>query len=83
MIYVLGAIISPICILIIQIFCGATIGNLNISVEKLKYEINNQDKTNESLVMQVNELTSYDKLKDVVKDMGLAYNYDSIIVIEK
>jgi Protein required for the initiation of cell division len=83
LIYVLGAIISPICILIIQIFCGATIGNLNISVEKLKYEINDQAKTNESLVMQVNELTSYDKLKDIVKDMGLAYNYDSIIVIEK
>ncbi|MDD3341530.1 MAG: hypothetical protein PHN72_05025 [Bacilli bacterium] len=83
MVYFIGAVISPICILIIQIFCGASIGNLNISVEKLKYEINNQEKTNESLDMQVSELTSFDKVKDVVKGMGLAYNNDNIIVIEK
>lgn len=83
MIYFVGAILCPICILIVQIFCGASIGNLNISVEKMKYEIDGQRKTNESLDMQVSELTSFDKVKDVVKDMGLAYNNDNIIVIEK
>ena len=68
---------------LVQVFCGAKQGNLSISVEKLKYEIDNQEKTNESLVMQVNELTSYDTIKDVVKDMGLAYNNENIIVISK
>ena len=33
--------------------------------------------------MQVSELTSYDKIKDVVKDMGLAYNNENIIIISK
>lgn len=69
--------------ILVQVFCGATQGNLSISVEKLKYQIENQEKTNESLVMQVNELTSYDTIKDVVKDMGLAYNNENIIVISK
>lgn len=69
--------------ILVQVFCGATQGNLSISVEKLKYQIENQEKTNESLVMQVNELTSYDTIKDVVKNMGLAYNNENIIVISK
>lgn len=68
---------------VIQVFCGASVGNLNMSVEKLKYEINTQDKKNESLAMKVSELTAFDKIKDVVKDMGLAYNNDNIIVIEQ
>lgn len=68
---------------VIQVFCGASVGNLNMSVEKLKYEINTQEKKNESLAMKVSELTAFDKIKDVVKDMGLAYNNDNIIVIEQ
>ncbi|MEG1309690.1 MAG: hypothetical protein RSD06_02290 [Bacilli bacterium] len=53
-----------------------------MSVEKLKYQISIQEKKNESLTMQVNELTSYDKIKDIVKEMGLSYNNENIIVIE-
>lgn len=66
---------------VVKIFCGASIANLSMSVEKIRYEINSQEKTNESLVMKVNELTSFDKIKDVVNDMGLAYNNDNVIVI--
>jgi cell division protein FtsL len=66
---------------VMKIFCGASIANLSMSVEKIRYEIDSQDKTNESLVMKVNELTSFDKIKDVVNDMGLAYNNDNVIVI--
>ena len=68
---------------LIQVFCGATTGNLSLTVEKLKYDLASQEKKNESLQMQVNELTSYDKIKDVVKDMGLAYNNENIIVVSK
>ncbi len=82
-VYFIGFILSPICILVVQIFCGANIGNLNISVEKLKYEIQNQEKTNESMEMQVSELTSFDKIKNVVQDMGLAYNNENIVTVEK
>ena len=46
-------------------------------------DLTNQSKTNESLTMKVNELTAFDKVKDVVKDMGLAYNNDNIVVIDE
>lgn len=78
-----GAFLSFIFTLVVQVFCGASVGNLNMSVEKLKYELDGQAKKNESLAMKVSELTAFDKIKDVVKDMGLAYNNDNIIVIEQ
>ena len=69
--------------LFIKVFCGASIGHLNMNVEVLKYNIESQEKKNESLVMQVNELTAFDKVKDIVAAMGLAYNNENIIVVNK
>ncbi len=68
--------------LVLKVFGGASISHLSMSVEKMKYDINSQQKKNESLTMKVNELTSFDKVKGVVSDMGLAYNNENIIVIE-
>lgn len=68
---------------LLKIFCSANIGNLNIKVEKLKYDVSTQIKKNESLTMQVNELTSFDYVNNIVKDMGLAYNNDNIIIINE
>ena len=82
MLYFLGSL-SLVLTLIVQIFCGANIGSLNLQVEEIKYDINNQEKKVESLTMKVNELTSFDKVKDIVNDMGLAYNNDNIVVIDK
>ncbi len=79
----LSCIFLVVAVVLVQVFCGATTGNLSLSIEKLKYEIDSQEKKNESLTMQVSELTSYDKIKDVVKDMGLAYNNENIIIINK
>ena len=79
----LNCIFLVCAVVLVQVFCGATTGNLSLSIEKLKYEIDSQEKKNESLAMQVSELTSYDKIKDVVKDMGLAYNNENIIIINK
>lgn len=68
---------------LLKIFCSASIGNLNIMVEKLKLDVSTQTKKNESLTMQVNELTSFDYVNNIVKDMGLAYNNDNIIIINE
>jgi len=70
----LGMVIS-------KVFLGAGITNLSMSVEQMKYDIESQEKKNESLTMKVNELTSFDKVKTVVSEMGLAYNNDNIIII--
>lgn len=66
----------------LKIFCGASIGELKMSIEEMNYKIDAQKKTNESLTMKVNELTSFENVNDVVKEMGLAYNNDNIIVVD-
>ena len=77
----MSAILCFAMTMILKIFCGAGVSHLSMSVEKMRYEIETQEKKNESLVMKVNELTSFDKIKDIVSDMGLAYNNDNIVVI--
>ena len=77
------AIIALCGTFLLKIFCSASIGNLNIIVEKLKLDVSTQMKKNESLTMQVNELTSFDYVNNIVKDMGLAYNNDNIIIIDE
>lgn len=69
--------------LLIKVFCGASVGHLNMNVEVLKYNVETQEKKNESLVMQVNELTAFDKVKDIVAAMGLGYNNENIIVVSE
>ncbi len=79
----MGGVVSLVAVLVLKVFCGANVGNLSMNVEKLKYNIDSQNKKNESLTMKVNELTSFSKVNDVVKDMGLAYNNENIVTIEK
>lgn len=67
----------------IQIFFGAQISNIKMNIEKVEYKIEMQQKKNESLTMQVNELTSYENVSSVIDDMGLSYNNENIIVITK
>jgi len=69
-------------LVLLRVFFGANIGNLKLSIEKSNLELTNKNKKNESLVMQINELTSFDNIKDIVKDMGLAYNKDNIVIVE-
>jgi cell division protein FtsL len=77
------AIFAFILTLSLKIFCGASIGELKMSIEEIKYNIDDQEKKNESLTMKVNELTSFENVKKVVQEMGLAYNNDNIIVVDK
>jgi len=80
LLYISG-ILCFTCVVVLKIFCGAGIGNFKMSKEQIKAQISAEEKNIESLTMQVNELTSYDHVKDIVKDLGLAYNNDNIIVI--
>lgn len=66
-----------------KIFCGASTSEMKMNIEEIKYDIDDQQKTNESLTMKVNELTSFENVQKVVKEMGLAYNNDNIIVVNK
>lgn len=67
--------------IVVKIFFGASVGNYQMSNEKIRYQISIEQKNVESLTMQVNELTSFDNVQNVVKDLGLAYNNDNIIIL--
>jgi len=77
----LGGIFCFALAVVIKIFFGASIGNYKMSNEKIRFKISDEQKTVESLTMQVNELTSFDNVQEVVKGLGLAYNNDNIIVV--
>ena len=67
----------------LKIFCGAWVGEMKMSIEETKYNIEKQEKTMESITKKVNERTAFENVQKVVKEMGLAYNNDNIIVIDK
>ena len=81
MLYTLGFLCAVLAIFI-RVFSSASIGNLKMDIEKMNYRIQNQERKNQSLTMQVNELTSYETLSGVLDEMGLAYNNENIVVVK-
>ena len=65
------------------IFAKATLSESNIDVEKLNNKISTQKSTNQSLVMQINELASLTNIQAIAKEYGLSYNNDNILVIKQ
>ncbi len=72
----LGAI-TPILV----VFSQATLSKINYDVEEMKEKINEQQKKNESLTMEINELASLDKIQEIAKNQGLSYNSSNIKTI--
>ncbi|MDD5888320.1 MAG: cell division protein FtsL [bacterium] len=68
------ALASPISI----VFSKATLSKINFEVEKKKDAIKEQEKTNESISMTINELASLTKIQSVAEEQGLSYNNDNI-----
>ena len=67
-------LVSPISI----VFSKATLSKVNFEVEKKKNAIKDQEKTNESISMTINELASLTKIQAVAEEQGLSYNNDNI-----
>ena len=67
-------VISPVSI----VFSKATLANINYEVEKQKQKIEEQEKTNESLAMTIDELASLTKIQEVAEEQGLSYNNNNI-----
>lgn len=68
---------------IISIGTKAFVSKLNFEVESLKTKIKKQDKTNQSISMKINELSSLENIQSVAKEYGLSYNNENIKVVLK
>ena len=55
----------------------------NIKVEKLRKEINKQQKYNESLNMKISELASLENVESIANELGLSYNNDNIRTVSE
>ena len=68
---------------VISVFSKATLTKANLEVERLKKEIKMQEKRNQSLVMKINELRSFENIQVVIEKEGLAYNSNKIKIIAR
>ena len=60
------------------IYSRATLGKINLEVQKLNDIIKEESEDNQSLVMKINEMVSLDKIQAVSSELGLTYNNDNI-----
>ncbi len=67
-------VLSPVSI----VFSKATLSKINFEVEKIKNDIDQQEKTNEGLAMTIDELASLTKIQEVAEEQGLSYNNNNI-----
>ena len=72
-------VISPISI----VFSKATLANINYEVERQKQQLEEQQRTNESLAMTINELASLTKIQEVAEQQGLSYNNSNIKTVSE
>ena len=72
-------VISPVSI----VFSKATLSKVNFEVERMKKEIDEQEKTNESLAMTIDELASLTKIQEVAQQQGLSYNNNNIKTVSE
>ena len=76
---ILVLILSPL----LQVVTRAKLSEVNIEVEKLKNNIEKQENVNESVEMQINELASLDKIREIAKENCLSYKNNNITSIDK
>lgn len=72
-------VVSPVSI----VFSKATLAKINFEVEKQKEKIEQQQKTNESLSMAINELASLTKIQSIAEEQGLSYNNNNIKAVNE
>lgn len=75
---VLVLVFSPL----LQVITRAKLSEINIEVEKIKTNIEKQEKLNESINMQINELASLDKIRQIADKNGLSYKNNNITSID-
>lgn len=61
-----------------NVYTSSMLSETNTKVERLKAKIEKQERTNQSLSMQVDELVSLENIQSIAKEYGLSYNNGNI-----
>ena len=71
-------IFTTVILVVGIIYSRATLGKINLEVQKLSDIIKEESEDNQSLAMKINEMVSLDKIQEVSKSLGLTYNNENI-----
>lgn len=71
-------VLTTVILVVGIIYSRATLGKINLEVQKLSGIIKSESEENQSLVMKINEMVSLDKIQKVSTELGLTYNNNNI-----
>lgn len=60
------------------IYSKAILSKINLEIQELSSIISEESEDNQSLVMKINEMVSFDKIQEVSSKQGLKYNNNNI-----
>ena len=80
--YILLAVMI-LAIPVAKVCTQAILSESNIKVERLKKEINKQQRYNESLSMKISELASLENIESIANELGLSYNNNNIKTVSE
>lgn len=78
--YIIIALIL-LAIPIVNVYTKAILSESNIELERVKSDIEDQENLNNSLKMEISELSSLDKIQVVAAENGLSYQNGNIKVV--
>ncbi len=64
-----------------NVYTSSLLSETNNEVEKLKSNIEDQELTNQSLSMQIDELASLENIEKIAEEYGLSYINDNIKIV--
>lgn len=64
-----------------NVYTSSLLSETNNELEKLKNNIENQELTNQSLSMQIDELASLENIQKIAEKYGLSYINDNIKIV--
>lgn len=71
-------VVMILAIPIAKVCTQAILSESNIKVERMRKDINKQQRYNESLSMKISELASLENIESIANELGLSYNNDNI-----
>ena len=71
-------VVMILAIPIAKVCTQAILSESNIKVERMRKDINKQQRYNESLSMKISELASLENIDSIANELGLSYNNDNI-----
>lgn len=71
-------VLMILAIPVAKVCTQAILSESNIKVERMKKDINKQQRYNESLSMKISELASLENIESIANELGLSYNNSNI-----